>query len=373
MRVVALIAGAAALAVASPVAHPQIFDLEDLESIDAAPAVTVPVGAGSESVTYNAASATASVFAEVVADVTPDIDTVDGTTPSVLKRTACQAEPASLYTYVPEHDTPEFFVQDTTYSEAANNAETPAGWQRTFQNLTGSVSTSAYLGYVSYDSYKPEVCAAECLNRAGCTAFNIFFERNPTLDPSPADGGCPQPTSQTVIKCSFWGVPTEKQVATNVGQLRNNYHIVIAGSNAYKRISPPKPLTGYQTTALPGCAIQETCGSYLTVKTFSDGLPYDHTRCAAACNAITLESLNAKKPERTCQYFTSYMQMKNGAPQFQACAIYSATWDPSYCKNSGYTSGGNVYTIDLSYSFSNISIPGTCSSKGQTSQTTLPV
>ncbi|KAH0282535.1 hypothetical protein M436DRAFT_68446 [Aureobasidium namibiae CBS 147.97] len=96
---------------------------------------TVPVGAESESVTYDAASATTSVFAELVADVTPDIDTVDGNTLSVLKRTACQAKPASLYIYVPEPDTPEFFVQDTTYSEAANNAETPAGWQRTFQTL----------------------------------------------------------------------------------------------------------------------------------------------------------------------------------------------------------------------------------------------
>ncbi|THX00725.1 hypothetical protein D6D13_09354 [Aureobasidium pullulans] len=371
MRVVTLIAAAAALAVASPVAHPQIFDLEDLESIDAAPAVTAPAGVGIETVTYDVAAATASVFAEVASDVTPDIETAAGTTSSVLKRDACSPEPQSPYTYTTSTNTDVAFLNDNTYSDAANSAGTPEGWNPTFKNLKGSVSTSAYLGYVSYPSYNPDVCAAECLKRTGCLSFNIFFERNPIVDPSPAGGNCPQPDSQTALKCTFWGVPIEKESAVNVGQYRNDYHVVISGSNGYKISKPSKPLSGLTDTTLENCAIQETCGSYLTIKTFNDGKPYDPNRCNAACAAITAESLKAKKPERTCQYFTSYMQMKNGLPQFQACAIYSASWTPSVCKNTGYTSNGNVYTIDYSYSYSNTSIPGTCSYKGQTGQNVL--
>ncbi|KAI5275087.1 hypothetical protein E4T47_01967 [Aureobasidium subglaciale] len=372
MRAVALIAAAAALAVASPVAHPQIFDLEDLESIDAAPAVTAPAGVGSETVTYNVAAATASVFAEVANDVTPDIDTADGTTSSVLKRDACSPQPQSPYTYTTSSNTDTAFLADTTYSDAALNAQTPTGWKQTFQNLKGSVSTSAYLGYVSYPSYNPNVCAAECLKRTGCLSFNIFFERNPTVDPGTKSTTCNQPTSQTALKCTFWGVPAEQASAVNTGGYRNDYHVVIAGSNGYKVIKPSKPLSGLTSTALDSCAMQETCGSYLTIKTFNDGKPYDQNRCNAACAAITAESLKAGNPDRTCQYFTSYMQMKNGLPQFQACAIYSASWDNSnVCKNTGYNSNGNVYTIDYSYSYSNISIPGTCSYKGQTGGQTV--
>merc|ERR1711939_1221564 len=45
-------------------------------------------------------------------------------------------------------------------------------------------------------------CGQYCDNASGCNAFNIYFERDPLLNPAPA---CPNPLPTTNIKCSLWG------------------------------------------------------------------------------------------------------------------------------------------------------------------------
>lgn len=58
-------------------------------------------------------------------------------------------------------------------------------------------------------------------------AFNLYFERDPTLDPNAQS--CPNPPFLTNIKCVFWGVPVSKATATNDGQYRDSFQVVIAG------------------------------------------------------------------------------------------------------------------------------------------------
>lgn len=123
-------------------------------------------------------------------------------------------------------------------------------------------------------------------------------------------------------------------LATNVGQWRgSSFQVVIAGSNGYTKYSFPLP-SGYTTpTDLGAAAIQAPldCSgydTYLGVRIFKDS-PFDPSLCAAACTAQTEYNLahppvntdGSKGHVQTCQFFDTYMLLKNGKPQFQECAL----------------------------------------------------
>lgn len=57
---------------------------------------------------------------------------------------------------------------------------------------------------------------------------SIDFERDPSVVPADA---CSNPASTTVIKCVMWGSYIGPSTAVNDGQWRNDFHVVIAGSN----------------------------------------------------------------------------------------------------------------------------------------------
>ena len=176
------------------------------------------------------------------------------------------------------------------------------------------------------------------------------------------------PASTTVIKASFWGNVLNEVVATNKGQYRKDFQVVIAGSNAYNVEQVPcttitgftqKPLSngnGYGNCAINApktyCSGKQT-DSYLTMKQFDDGV-LDHSRCKAQCDIITAQS-----PDTPCNFFTSYLQVKNGKCGVQQCAFYKRAYDNSYCTNTGQTVGKDVITIQWSSSFTNNADDGT--------------
>lgn len=73
------------------------------------------------------------------------------------------------------------------------------------------------------------MCATKCKAIKGCISINMAFERTPSADPAV----CVDPSSVTVIKCVFWGEPITASTATNTGYRRDNFQVVIAGSNGY--------------------------------------------------------------------------------------------------------------------------------------------
>jgi hypothetical protein len=83
------------------------------------------------------------------------------------------------------------------------------------------------MGYTTLNKYDTLQCASLCNKRTGCVAFNLYFERDPTLDANAQS--CPNPPSLTNIKCVFWGAPISDKTATNDGQYRDSFHVVIAG------------------------------------------------------------------------------------------------------------------------------------------------
>lgn len=111
----------------------------------------------------------------------------------------------------------------------------------TFRDLNASVSTSNYMGQYVLTSYNYTECAGHCDGAQGCMAFNLFIERDPTRNPAKNDNEtatpwgtyCPDPPSTTNYRCTLWGVPVNSTLATNRGQSRADFQVVITGSDAW--------------------------------------------------------------------------------------------------------------------------------------------
>lgn len=125
------------------------------------------------------------------------------------------------------------FVQSPVLQYASILAPTPANYTTAFRNATGSTSQANYMGYYLLQTYNTTACAGYCNAASGCTAFNIYFERDPALNPA---NGCQNPPPFTNIKCSLWGSPVSAATATNNGQYREQFHVVIAGSDGFNHV-----------------------------------------------------------------------------------------------------------------------------------------
>ncbi|KAL2062072.1 hypothetical protein VTL71DRAFT_6338 [Oculimacula yallundae] len=130
-------------------------------------------------------------------------------------------------------DTANAFRNNPIFTAAAISGFAPTNYTRSFVNLQGSSQVANYLGNTLLTSYSPAQCGSFCSQTAGCVAFNTFFERDPSMDPNAV--GCPNPSSVTNIKCVLWGNKIDSTTATNVGQNRASFQVVIAGSNGYNR------------------------------------------------------------------------------------------------------------------------------------------
>ncbi|THV74037.1 hypothetical protein D6C87_07606 [Aureobasidium pullulans] len=152
----------------------------------------------------------------------------------------CAAQPSGI-SHNSTPDTPAAFVADPYYAQQAEDAVVPAGYTAMFTNLNASNSANKYMGYTLLPSYDVQSCSNRCSAITGCNSFNIYFERDPSLDPSALD--CPNPASTVNVKCVFWGDVVGAINANNFGQWRNSFQVLIAGSNGYVNSSLIAPKT----------------------------------------------------------------------------------------------------------------------------------
>jgi len=193
---------------------------------------------------------------------------------------ACAPQPQG-YGPVPSPNTDTAFASSNEFASAANNAATPALYQRVFTNTNGSefaTSSNVYLGYYELKSYDPNSCTAICDKTSGCVGTNLYFERSPSLLPA---ASCPNPAAITVrsllalpsihktsadlylfqvIKCGLWGSPVTAAQATNYGQWQADFHVVIAGSNGYMKL--PSQACSAISSAWSGNSYSMPTGSY---------------------------------------------------------------------------------------------------------------
>ncbi|KAH0419318.1 glycoside hydrolase, partial [Aureobasidium melanogenum] len=355
----------AALAACIVFANAQTFDMDMILAAEPVPTPSIPVvyvtgdnpttTASATTVSYAESQAAASVSSEVIAAASST---------ALDKRAAstCVPQPTGI-SYESSPDTASAFLADGYYSSVASAALTPAGYVSTFTNLQASNNAYGYMGYQLLKTYDTQLCSQKCDNINGCLSFNIYYERDPSVDPN--DASCSNPSSTTNIKCVFWGGPVLKSNALNAGQWRNKFQVVIAGSNGYvnKTITPaagydePVDLGDATINAPLDCSGHDT---FMQSKFFTSG-PFDANLCASACSAQSVYNLAhppADGQPKTCQFFTTYLLYKNGVALGQTCSLYTMAWNTTYNTNKGYYYGSDHYTVGYSYAFSNTTNPG---------------
>lgn len=271
----------------------------------------------------------------------------------------CAVQPAGSGP-VSSPDTPDAFSSNPAYSALAENSPTPDGFSITMLNAAASLSASNYMGLRTLKSYDTLGCASLCDQAPGCQAFNMYVERDPSLDPNMVS--CSNPPSITNFKCTLWGAAVSAAQATNKGQWRASFQVVIAGSNAYNKVSPPPAIACYTGPAELGGAINapydvQGQNTYMGYKfhAFSQAQGYDPSTCAVDCNAQT--AYNKRHPAadgsyQTCVFFNAYVLSMNGVPQGLYCSMYTQVWAASYATNYGQYRGTDRYTVSRSYSYS---------------------
>lgn len=150
------------------------------------------------------------------------------------------------YGYVPANSSMTGFLADTSFATTAANAITPAGYTWLFTGYMASLNQNGYMGYLELGQYTPSTCAAWCNAQSTCAGFDIYFERDPVLNPAAA---CLNPAMQTAIRCAFWSTALLPANAVNVGQWRGNFGVLIAGANGYNKGVNPKTATGTTSVA----------------------------------------------------------------------------------------------------------------------------
>lgn len=143
-------------------------------------------------------------------------------------------------------DTAGAFVANPAYAQLAVEASTPQGYSEVFENLQGSNIQDGYLQLqvaaegrwsagtsltchsITLSSYSTAECQQACDDTEDCTAFNIYVERDPSVEPAAA---CPDPSATASLKCALYSLPISAGTVTNLGQFREEFEVVIAGSN----------------------------------------------------------------------------------------------------------------------------------------------
>lgn len=251
------------------------------------------------------------------------------------------------------------------FQSMAAKAVTPPGYVQTFSDLNASTSASSYLGLYTLSSYSPATCASYCDNTTSCTSFNLYIERDPSQNPTANDSTaatvwgywCPDPTSITNYKCTLWGSDIDATTATNAGGWREEFNVVIVGSNGYDKTNVTTPATISNYTAPVNCSSGAISGGqYWVGSKFYPGA-YDPTVCAAYAGAQSsvnkAAAIAAGKSSYTpCNMFNAYHVYQNGAPQGTYCSLYDTSLSAKWASYKGSWSNGNYFGIRNSWTYS---------------------
>lgn len=144
------------------------------------------------------------------------------------------------------------------------------------------------------------------------------------------------------------------------GQYREQFHVVITGSNGYSRSSfaVPSPVTGFQLAqnlsgkAITAAAKSTFLGSEYFVGPYDASICGDYARAQTQANKADAQSkgLHSYQP---CNLFNAYYVYKNKYAQGTYCQLFNANIDG--VKASGYadtTYNGDVYSVGASYTWS---------------------
>jgi hypothetical protein len=224
----------------------------------------------------------------------------------------------------------------------------PSGYTPAFINLQGSTQANGYLTYKTLSKYDPQQCTAACDKISSCQFANIYYEKDPDSKNNPVD----------VIKCSLYSMPQTNCTATNKGQWRGSFHVLVTGSNGYNKAAAPKTPAGYSLATLPGAVnapVYDSVGQWRFIQPVYLN-SYDPALCAAACDKQTAWDKSQATDDcnyKTCVYANMYILSQNGIPKTVVCALYTEATDASYADNYGYSTDTDTYQVSNSVALTN--------------------
>ncbi|KAF7193370.1 hypothetical protein HII31_05349 [Pseudocercospora fuligena] len=257
-------------------------------------------------------------------------------------------------------DTPQAFQANPYFHGQANSYPQiiPSGntfYYEKFRDLNGSTQQNSYLTYYILNNYDVPACAAKCNSVDLCTAFNIYVERDPSLDAGPA---CPNPPSVSNYKCALWGSSISRETATNTGQYRDQFQVVITASNGYDKTNwtIPSPVDSFtQAANLSGKAITLAKNSYYLGAEYFPG-PYDPQLCGYYATAQTAANRADAKAKglstyQPCNLFNAYTVYKNKAAQGTYCSLFNKVVGAEAAGAAGTYYNGDLYEVGVSYTY----------------------
>lgn len=289
--------------------------------------------------------------------------TTSATTTSIYSDANACKPTATGYAPVPTPDTADGFYAYAPYHAMASSALTPSGYTLSFRDLNASVSQSSYLGVNTLTSYNTTACASLCDSTSPCTAFNVYIERDPAVDPGK---NCTNPPSAPSYFCTLWGSSVNSSTATNYGQYRESFHVEITASNGYDKtpavVAPS--CSGWQAPQKCGPAADGSLAhshpSTAMGSHFFPG-PYDPTQCAAYAQAQNLENaggsslllwaLSLITSPLNCKFFNAYMLKQDGAAMGTMCVLFDTQYPTSQATYTPGWANGHYYSVESSWSY----------------------
>ncbi|KAF2150213.1 hypothetical protein K461DRAFT_281450 [Myriangium duriaei CBS 260.36] len=286
--------------------------------------------------------------------------TTTTTTTSALQAGCTALEPSVPLVYNPLNTTIAGFWADAKYStDALANVLPPAGYQTISTNGLGAVFATSDLNYLTMTqnlaTYNTTQCARQCDAMAGCLAFNIYYQRGPQYTPSPS---CLNPPPVTAIQCGFWGNYVNVSQATNTNTWRQQFGVVIAGSNIYWRYTPPasEASLGFKGPTPQTGALGVSSSKYISYGYMST---MNAATCANACLSLTASRRSISNSwyfftggvYTPCQSFNIFNLTQSGAVQSYVCVMYSDVAANSGTPSTTLTLGGVTYGTTYSYTY----------------------
>lgn len=299
-------------------------------------------------------------------------------------------------------DTPEAFRNFQGFWDVSHQAKIPRGYNLTIEGVDGSIDMGlGYLGVQYLKAYDTAQCAALCNDRPTCGSFNLYFERLPLQDPS-VQGGCPNPPSTTHIKCVLWRGDLTKDSASNTGERRADFEVVIAGSNGYNKQAgvlvvpnfygphdvdnhaafdiPLEPTDGFDThlshdvyplASARQAWLHRSNATMVPLRAPQQFVPdFNVSLCADKCNQWTeggLEPPEGANPYvddafPVCSMFVAYQLQSDEVPMALVCDTFSSVWSTHY-QTRRETEGGMAISRVAVYTREDYHYPAICADK----------
>ncbi|MCJ1258379.1 hypothetical protein MMC24_006212 [Lignoscripta atroalba] len=350
------------------------IDIEDVADLPTPSVLGPPVGTVSAGLPYNSESVLAAAVQAVTTAADAQNTFITVTTVAASSPTGASGAPPFAPAFPPGSAPPgvptsparkrdaeaaTIVGRVTAFPIDTKQFPVPAGYTPAFASLQGSTQGKGYLTYKTLNTYDPSACAAECNKINACQFFNVYYEQDPDANDQPVNN----------IKCALYSLPQTAETATNEGQWRGTFHVIITGSNGYNKATTPVAPTGFSLDVLDA-AINAPLLDSTGQSTFIQPVylnTYDPAVCAAACDAQTVWDRSQAPDDcnyKTCVFANLYILSLNGVPQTSVCALYTQGWGSTYAVNTGYTSGSDTYVVSNSIGLTNTAAaavyPKTC-------------